>query len=65
MTKLSAAGRMRVLNKDVPVTWWNAGLSLPPSNLDHVAAADHLAFTQFAHADVTILGWPKLAHADQ
>lgn len=61
LTKLSAARDMRVLNKDVPATWWNAGASLPPSNLDHVVAADHLEFTQFTGTDVTVLGWPKLA----
>jgi hypothetical protein len=53
--------QMRLLSKDVPATWWNGpGSSIAPSNLDHVVAADHLKFTQFDGADVTVLGWPKL-----
>lgn len=60
LESFAAARAMRVLDKDAPATWWNAGDSLPPSNLDHVVAADHLEFTQFGPADVTVLGWPKL-----
>ena len=64
-TEFAAARDMRVLAKDAPATWWNAGESLPPSNLDHVVAADHLEFTLFDQADVMVLGWPKLNGAEQ
>ena len=51
---------MRRLTKDEPHTWWNGpGSSLPPSNLDHVVASEHLHFKQMNGADVTVLGWPK------
>ena len=56
---------MKVLDKDAPATWWNAGESLPPSDLDHVVAAEHLTFTKFDGSDVTVLGWPKLAASEQ
>jgi hypothetical protein len=55
------AGRrgMRVLAKNAPHTWRNAGQTR--SNLDHVVAADHLKFKSFGAAvDVDVLGWPKL-----
>ena len=60
LESFAAARDMRVLDKDAPATWWNAGESLPPSNLDHVVAADHLEFRKFGQSDVTVLGWPKL-----
>lgn len=51
---------MRVLTKDVTATWSNGSTSsTPPSNLDHVVAADHLGFRQFSGCDVTVRGWPK------
>jgi hypothetical protein len=51
---------MRVLSKDVTATWSNGSTSsTPPSNLDHVVAADHLTFRQFSGSEVTVLGWPK------
>lgn len=51
---------MRVLTKDEPFTWSNGSTSsLPTSNLDHIVAADHLAFKKFNGADVTVRGWPK------
>ena len=35
--------KMRRLTKNKPFTWWNGlGGKLPPSNLDHVIAVDHL-----------------------
>jgi hypothetical protein len=57
------AGRrkMRRLSKNSPHTWSNgSGSSIPPSNLDHVVAAEHLAFRQFGGADIDVRGWPKL-----
>ncbi len=58
--------RMRVLSKDAPATWSNGSASsMPPSDLDHVVAADHLTFLQFSGHDVTVRGWPKEATTDQ
>jgi hypothetical protein len=52
--------KMRRLTKDELYTWNNGSQSsMPPSNLDHVVAAEHLQFRQFSGADVTVLGWPK------
>ncbi len=51
---------MRILTKDEPHTWSNGSKSkTPPSNLDHVVAANHLGFLPFNGADVTVRGWPK------
>jgi endonuclease/exonuclease/phosphatase family metal-dependent hydrolase len=67
VTKLQAeAARfdMRVLTKDEPFTWSNGSTSsIPSANLDHVVAADHLAFRKFNGADVTVKGWPKEPNA--
>ncbi len=52
---------MRLLVKDEPGSWWNGGAGIGPSNLDQVVAVDHLRFKEFAGADVTVLGWPKLS----
>jgi hypothetical protein len=49
---------MRLLAKSHDRTWRSATMQ---SNLDHVVAADHLQFTQFAGADVAVRGWPELA----
>lgn len=52
--------KMRMLTKDVPATWSNGSHStIPPSNLDHVVAAEHLQFKQFQGCDITVRGWPK------
>jgi endonuclease/exonuclease/phosphatase family metal-dependent hydrolase len=60
LTAVAKRAKMRVLTKDEPATWSNgSGSRTPPSNLDHVIAAEHLAFRQFAGADVTVRGWPK------
>jgi hypothetical protein len=63
LAKLEAEARrfgMRVLAKDAAHTWSNgSGSRTPPSNLDHVVAADHLGFRSFAGADVSVRGWPK------
>lgn len=63
LQKLGATAKrakLRVLTKDEPNTFSNgSGSSLPPSNLDHVIAADHLAFKQFSGFDVSVRGWPK------
>lgn len=54
------ARKMRILKKDEPATWFNGSTSsIPPSNLDHVIAAEHLRFTAFGDAEVTVRGWPK------
>ena len=52
--------KMQRLKKNEPNTWWNGPGRLPPSNLDHVIAANHLKFKQFGGADVDVRGWPKL-----
>lgn len=63
LTKLTgeaARFKMRLLSKDEPHTWSNGSTSsLPPSNLDHVVAANHLKFKSFDGADVSVRGWPK------
>lgn len=52
--------KMEILTKDEPSTWSNgSGSSIPPSDLDHVVAANHLKFKQFNGADVGVFGWPK------
>jgi hypothetical protein len=59
---MTARYKMRVLAKDSHASWWNGPeSSLPPSNLDHVIAANHLKFTKFGDAEVSALGWPKEA----
>lgn len=53
---------LRLLSKTAPATWWGgAGTSLPPSDLDHVFASDHLAFRRFGDAEAQVRGWPELA----
>jgi hypothetical protein len=63
LTKLDRQAKrydMRFLKKDVPATWSNGSTSsIPPSNLDHVIAANHLRFTPFGDAEVSARGWPK------
>lgn len=52
--------KMRPLGKDEPFTWSNGSTSsIPPSNLDHVVAANHLSFRMFGAAEITVRGWPK------
>ena len=52
--------KMRILDKTTPHTWWNGSKSkYPPSNLDHVVAADHLKFKSFSGAQVKVRGWPE------
>ena len=52
--------KMRRLTKNKPNTWWNGtDGSLPPSNLDHVIAANQVKFKQFAGADIDVRGWPE------
>ncbi len=61
LDRLARYRKMRRLSKDEPVTWWGGSTSLLPSDLDQVVAADHLEFTSFNGAPVTVLGWPKEA----
>jgi hypothetical protein len=64
LTKEAGKVKMRLLTKDEPSTWSNgSGSATPPSNLDHVVAAEHLTFRQFGGCDVTVKGWPKEATA--
>jgi len=64
LTKLgmeAARANMRILTKSAPHTWWNgSGSRLPPSNLDHVVAADHIPFRLFGGNEVDVRGWPAL-----
>ena len=54
--------KMRVLEKNADATWCGgSGSKYPPSNLDHVVAADHLSFRQFGGAEVDVRGWPQEA----
>lgn len=52
---LASRSAMRVLSKTHEHTWRNHGGTR--SNLDHIVAADHLAFTTFGGADVLVDGW--------
>jgi endonuclease/exonuclease/phosphatase family metal-dependent hydrolase len=56
--------RMRLLGKDEEFTWWGGG-TLAASNLDFVIARDHLEFTPFGDAEVSVRGWPKLATEEE
>lgn len=50
--------KMRRLGKTLEATWWNGpGTSLPPSNLDHVVASEHLSFKSIGGAEVDVRGW--------
>jgi hypothetical protein len=52
--------KMRVLKKDAPATWSDGTKSsIKPSDLDQVVAADHLQFTAYGNAEVSVRGWPK------
>lgn len=49
-----------VLDKAGPTWWPGSSSSLQSSNLDHVVAAEHLRFKQFAGFPVDLRGWPEL-----
>jgi hypothetical protein len=52
--------RLTVLEKNEPATFWpGSRSSLPPSNLDHVVASDHLKFRSFGGVPVSVRGWPQ------
>jgi len=59
LNRLARYRKMRRLEKDEPAAWWGGSDSIPPSDLDQVFAADHLKFTSFDGASVTVRGWPK------
>jgi hypothetical protein len=49
---------MTILDKSQPATFWPGSKStLLPSDLDHVAAADHLEFKKFGGSHVDVRGW--------
>jgi len=51
--------KMKVLEKSQPHTWWPGSKSkLTPGNLDHVVAAEHLAFAPFGGKPIAVRGWP-------
>lgn len=50
--------KMRRLTKNRRHTWWNGTQDLPPSDIDHVVAAQQLSFKQFGSADIKVIGWP-------
>ena len=58
---------MRRLTKNAAATWSNgSGSSIPPSDIDHVVASEHLRFKQFGGADIDVRGWPEFTEtADQ
>jgi exonuclease III len=52
--------RLTVLEKNELATFWpGSRSSLPPSNLDHVVASDHLKFRSFGGVPVSVRGWPQ------
>ena len=49
---------MRILDKSQSATFWpGTGSKYAPSDLDHVAAADHLSFRKFGGVSVDVRGW--------
>lgn len=64
LAKEAAAKKMRFLAKSAAHTWTNGSTSkMPPGNLDHVIAADHMKFRSFGGAEVEVRGWPQLSTA--
>lgn len=63
ITRLKArcpSKKLTVLEKSEPATFWPGSTSsLPPSNLDHVVASDHLKFRNFGGVPVSVRGWPQ------
>ena len=53
----ASANGMRRLSKTHETTWWNGKDDPGPSSLDHVYAADHLQFKNFAGAEIEVIGW--------
>ncbi|MEM7208657.1 MAG: endonuclease/exonuclease/phosphatase family protein [Pseudomonadota bacterium] len=54
--------KMRRLKKSADLSWWNGSDHYKPgSNLDHVVAADHLKFKNFAGSEVSARGWVEKA----
>lgn len=55
--KVGGRRRMSVIPKTAANTWNNGSKSkYPPSNLDHVVAANHI---QFANSRIVVKGWPE------
>jgi hypothetical protein len=63
LTGQAQRAEMRLLTKAEPATWWNGTEALPPSNLDHVVAAQHLEFEAFSGADVTVSGMAQASRS--
>lgn len=58
----SGFDQMPVRAKTHPATFWNGpGSSDPPSDLDHVAAANRINFAPVSGAEVAVKGWPEEA----
>jgi endonuclease/exonuclease/phosphatase family metal-dependent hydrolase len=56
----SSRDGMPIREKTHPNTFWNGpGSSDPPSDIDHVAAAEQIQFAQVAGVDVEVKGWPE------
>lgn len=55
--------QMALRQKTQPATFWNGpGSSNPPSDLDHVLAADRVVMEQVANgAEIVVKGWPEEA----
>ncbi len=54
--------KLMVLDKSEPATFWPGSTSsIPPTNLDHVVASDHLNFKSFGGVPVSVRGWPQEA----
>lgn len=52
--------KLVVLDKSEPHTFWPGSTSsIPPTNLDHVVASDHLQFKNFGGVPVSVRGWPQ------
>ncbi len=57
---------LKYLEKDAPHTWWGGMDSgMAPSDLDHVFTSDHLKFTKFGTASVSVRGWPQKATPEE
>jgi endonuclease/exonuclease/phosphatase family metal-dependent hydrolase len=52
--------KLTVLDKSEPATYWPGSTSsIPPTDLDHVVASDHLKFKSFGGVPVSVRGWPQ------
>ncbi len=58
--------KMKRLKKSADLSWWNGSPNYAPGgNLDHVVASDHMKFTKFGDAEVSVRGWAQESDIDK